>query len=349
MARRASAILITTLLLVLVVAPAQAALTYTTLDHPLAGGGGTVPYDLDGNTIVGTFRDAAGVAHAFTYDGTTWTTLDHPAAAAPRGTAAYGIDDGIICGAYVDATGQTFGYLFDGVTWTTLAHPPVGLGRPDTFARGISGNTVVGYYIEGPVTRGFVYNAGSFADLIVPGATGTFPEDVDGSRVVGTFEDPLGSHGFLTEGALIAPFDHPLGALLGTFGSGVDGSSVVGTYLSILDGSAHGFLFDRGEYIPVDYPGATDTAVNGINGPRLVGSYVDAAGATHGFLAVVPEPTAACLLAALPWWLMRRPSPSRTRQRGRNNTRIPPHFPTCRCGSSDAAKIRNSHDGCTEL
>jgi hypothetical protein len=269
---------------------ASAAFVYSTLDDPFAGPGGTVPYDVDGSRIVGTFIDPAGATHGFVYDGATWTTLDHPNAAAPRGTSAYGVFDGILCGSYVDATGRTFGYTFDGTNWTTLAHPPLAAGPVDTFARGVDGDTVVGYFIESQVARGFVYRNGTFSDLIVPAVVGTFPDDIQGGRIVGTIEDLAGSHAFVSDGLLFTPVDHPLGSVLGTFGSGIDGGRIVGNYLDSLDGSSHGFLYEGGQFTDVNFPGATDTTVNGIQGDRIVGSYVDAAGLTHGFIATVPEP-----------------------------------------------------------
>jgi hypothetical protein len=281
------------LLLACAAASAPGAFVYSTLDNPLAGPGGTVPYDIDGSRIVGTFIDPAGASHGFVYDGATWTSLDHPNAAAPRGTSTYGVSDGIVCGTYVDSTGRTFGYTYDGTTWTTLAHPPLALGPVDTFARGIDGGAVVGYFIESQLARGFVYRNGVFSDLIVPAAVGTFPEDIQGNRIVGTVEDLLGSHAFVSDGLIVTPIDHPLGAILGTFGNGIDGGRVVGNYLSTADGSSHGFIYEGGHFTDVDFPGATDTAVNGIDGDRIVGSYVDAAGLTHGFIATVPEPVGA--------------------------------------------------------
>jgi hypothetical protein len=270
-------------------AAVSAAFVFTTLDAPLAGAGGTTPNDVEGNGIVGSFLDAAGASHGFLYDGSTWTTLDHPDAAAPRGTAAYGISNGIICGTFVDSTGQTFGFLYDGANWTTLQRPSLAGAPADTFARGISDGTVVGYSIESLVARGFAYRGGTFTDVLVPGGLGTFPQDVDGSRIVGTYDDLLGTHGFVLDGGIPQTLDHPLG-LLGTFVNGVDGTSVVGNYLDLLDGSSHGFLFEGGNYIPIDVPGATDTAATGVYGSSMVGTYVDAAGMTHGFVTTVPEP-----------------------------------------------------------
>ena len=286
--------------------PASASFVFTTVDNPLAGAGGTVPYDIEGDRIIGTYFDGAGAAHGFSFDGATWTSLDHPAAAPPRGTSAYGVSNGIICGTYFAESGQAFGFVYDGVNWTTLEHPPIGVGRVDTFARGISDGTVVGYYIESLVARGFVYRAGTYTDLVVPGAIGTFPDDVDPARVVGTYDDLIATHGFIADG-VVASLDHPLGLPLGTFVTGVEGPYVVGNYLSLTDGSSHGFLYDGGSFIPVDVPGATDTAVQGIGGGRIVGSYVDAAGTTHGFVAAIPEPAAAAMTLFGATLVARRP------------------------------------------
>ena len=295
------------LLLTCAALPAGAQITYTSIAHPLAGPGGTTAYDVDGSRVVGTYLDAAGASHAFLYDNGAFTTLDHPDAALPRGTSAYGISGNLISGAFVNSSGQTFGFLYDGSDWTTLAHPPGGGARTDTFARGVSGDTVVGYYIESAATRGFVYENGAFRDLVVPGATGTFPDDIDGERIVGTFDNVAGTHAFIADDSLFQTLDHPLGTILGTFGTGVDGANVAGYYLSLPDGSARGFLFDGSGFTAIDYPGATDTTVHGIDDGRIVGSYVDAAGVTRGFIAVVPEPATLALLAPCFLLTLRRP------------------------------------------
>jgi uncharacterized membrane protein len=47
----------------------------------------------------------------------------------------------------------------------------------------------------------------------------------------------------------------------------------------------HGFLWDDGDFATIDVPGATATVVLGINNRgQMVGSYIDADGAYHGFL-----------------------------------------------------------------
>ena len=286
------------LLLALGAGPASAAIVYTQLDHPLAGPGGTTPYAIYGERIVGGYLDAANRSHCFVYEFGSWATLDHPEAVG--GTTAYGVSATRISGSYVAASGQVLGFLYDGSTWATLEHPPIGVTRGDTFARGVSDGTVVGYYIEAAVARGFIYSGGTFTDIAPPGAINTFPRDINSGRVVGNYDDPLGTHGFVFDALNWLTLDHPLGAVLGTFVTGVDGANVVGYYSGLPTGAAHGFLYDGADFLPIDFPGATDTEVNGIDGDRVVGSYVDAAGQRHGFVAAIPEPGGAAALVLLP-------------------------------------------------
>lgn len=283
------AVLAVSLLFAAGVPPALGAVTVMPLDHPLARPGGTTPLGIDGNRIVGTYFDSAAVQHAFVFDGTNWQTLDAPDAA--RGTAANGVSGNLVCGTYVTASGQTLGFLYDGTNWTTIEHPPLGIGRPDTFARGIEDGTVVGYFIESAVARGFVYSGGNFTDISFPGALGTLPDDIGAGRIVGNFDDLLTTHGFIYDSPTWLPLDNPLGIPLGTFLTGVDGPNVVGNYVSLLDGAGHAFLFDGTGFEPIDVPGARDTTVNGIDGLRVVGVYTDDAGNTQGFVATIPEPT----------------------------------------------------------
>jgi hypothetical protein len=176
------------------------------------------------------------------------------------------------------------------------------IGPADTFVRGISGDTLVGYSIESFVARGFQYRSGGFSDIIIAGAAGTYPDDLDDGRIVGMYEDLVTSHGFVIDGNVARTVDHPLGTSLGTELTGVDGDRIVGNYLSLLDASNHGFLYDGRTFEPIDVPGAIDTTVNGIDGERIVGTYRDALENRHGFVAVVPEPaTAGVLLMCLGW------------------------------------------------
>ena len=84
-----------------------------------------------------------GSYHGFSYDGTTYTTLDVPGAS---DTYPYGIDGINIVGWYRDSSDH--GFFYDGSTYTTLDVS----GAISTYAYGIDGSNIVGYYIDGAIT-----------------------------------------------------------------------------------------------------------------------------------------------------------------------------------------------------
>ena len=127
--------------------------TYTPLEVP--GASATYARGIDGGNIVGRYLDGSGT-RSFMYDGTDYTLLDVPGASS---TSAYGIDGGNIVGYYSVVVGYNYnemfgemhpvyeehGFIYDGTTYTTLDVP----GASATYARGIDGNNIVGYYIDG--------------------------------------------------------------------------------------------------------------------------------------------------------------------------------------------------------
>src|SRR5262249_31775017 len=71
---------------------------------------------------------------------------------------------------------------------------------------------------------------------------------------------------------------------------------IVGTYTGDFDLRIHGYLRDTELPVglltyPIDYPGATDTFLYGLNdgGRVIVGKYVDSAGAIHGLILQRPD------------------------------------------------------------
>ncbi|HEX4415867.1 MAG TPA: PEP-CTERM sorting domain-containing protein [Lacipirellulaceae bacterium] len=126
--------------------------TWTPLDFP--GSTYTDAFGISGNRIVGSYADAAGNKHGYLYDDSAYTTLDAPLGT--KGTFASGIDGNNIVGSYTDASGLSHGFLYNGSAYTTLDDPsagPVGTvgnysGSNGTSASAISGNNIVGYYID---------------------------------------------------------------------------------------------------------------------------------------------------------------------------------------------------------
>jgi hypothetical protein len=180
--------------------------TYTTLDDPLAGSGaweGTNVHGISGNNIVGCYYDSSENAHAFLYNGSAYVPLNGTVAlgisgnnivgsynnqaaflydgstyktfADPLGWATwpYGISGSGIVGSYFTVPDIPHGFLYDGTTYTALDDP---LGSEGTFALGVYGSTVVGYYIDSSGEHGFsatVPEPSTFA-LLGVGAVGLF-------------------------------------------------------------------------------------------------------------------------------------------------------------------------------
>jgi len=88
---------------------------------------------------LGYYADSSGT-HGTHYDGSTWTTLDHPGATQ---TYLTGIDGANMVGYYADSSGA-HGTHYDGSTWATLNHP----GATQTYLYGIDGANMVGYYTD---------------------------------------------------------------------------------------------------------------------------------------------------------------------------------------------------------
>lgn len=71
-------------------------------------------------------------------------------------------------------------------TWTTFNAP----GATATAAYGISGNNVVGWYIDSSgKTHGFLYNGTTWTTLDKSGATSTAAYSIDSNKIVGVYTD----------------------------------------------------------------------------------------------------------------------------------------------------------------
>jgi hypothetical protein len=285
--------------------PASAAVVYRTLDNPLAGSGGTMPFAVDGSRVVGQYFDPAGRTHGFIYDGATWATVDAPDAF--YDSAVRGVSGQRVSGDYTPR-GPMHGYVYDGTTFSTFVHPATTgtSGLPQaTFTRGIDGTTVVGSIVDSRGTHGFIYDGATFTDIDYPGAGTTNPADVDAGRIVGSYENG-GARGFIYENGTWRTLSYPAPAFA-TVLTGIDGPNVVGVYQGPPNGDRHGFLYDGVDFTPIDYPGAPQTTVMGIDGNTVVGYYYDASGFTHGFIGTVPEPASGAA-ASFAWaYLLARP------------------------------------------
>ena len=290
----------------------QAQYAYFTLNVPGSSYSETYAYGFSGNNIVGSYENSSGFAQGFLYNGSSYTTLSVPGAAA---TWAFGIDGNNIVGYYGNINaGQ--GYLYNGSSYTTLSVP----GATWTEAFGVSGNNIVGWYYNGSTWQGFLYNGSSYTTLAVPGATWTEPFGISGNNIVGYYANSSGyDQAFLYNGSSYTTLNVPgvsyTAGYAGVPGAaspcayGISGNNVVGSYENS-SGQYQGYLYNGSSYTTLSVPSAAATWAWGIEGNSIVGYYGDGSGNTYGFLAVpVPEPSALELLvvgAAVS--LVRRPS-----------------------------------------
>ena len=223
---------------------------------------------VSGPNLVGT-NFAGGVIYSPSQN--TWTGfLNVPAGITPNKPSA--IDGSNLVGAYTTQTemGGAYGgsYLYNAATqsWILFQDPDVeGTASPGlrgTFAQGISGNVIVGFYQNpiGEVDHGFIYNMQTQAWT--------------------TLDDP--------------------NALIGTVAYGVSGNIVVGMYDNAAHGFMYNM--QTGVYTTVDDPSGIGTSVLGIQRDTLVGTYQLPGGAgSAAFIATVPEPSSIvlCGLAAI--------------------------------------------------
>ncbi len=151
-------------------------------------------------------------------------------------------------------------------------------GAAHTYAYGISGNNIVGSYDYSGLNHGFVYNGTNYTTLDVPGAANTYAYGISGNNIVGTYDYSGFNHGFVYNGTNYTILDVPGAAH--TCAYGISGNNIVGIYV---DGSGqHGFLYNGTSYTTLDVPGAVRTYLYGISGNNIVGMYLDSSG-QHGF------------------------------------------------------------------
>jgi len=281
-------------------AGSSAAFTFTTIDVPGASYTEARGINRQGQ-IVGFYGSAEGTGfQGFRLDQGAFTTINFPGAVDTALTDITG--NGNILGYYT--TVRTHGVPLNRRVFTwTWPHLPRGVVRANGFLLRRSLFTpidvpdatdtvpsdigrhgqIVGLYVDSNgIFHGFLLQGGVFTTIDVPGATATQASGINGrGQVVGSYQDPSGVvHGFLLSEGVFTTIDVP--GALHTLPNSINGrGQIVGFYHSP---RAHGFLLDQGVFTTIDVPGAANTFIRKIKGHRIVGSYVDTNGFTHGFL-----------------------------------------------------------------
>jgi hypothetical protein len=259
----------------------------------------TWPEDIYDGLIVGRYRDTSGRAHGFTYDGSTYSTLDVPGS---RYTSLFGIDGTNIVGAYYDSAVRQLGFLFDGNSFKTIAPPDTSTTLFNgAAATGVDGQTIVGgYYNTSGDSSGFIFDGLTYTRFGF--SAGNYaPQDIEDGKIVGLVFGQGTRHGFIYDGQTNLNLFHPDAGSLGTEATGVSGNRVVGYYYEESPRVKHSFIYEQGEFRTYDVPArlGDDTEIRGIQGDKIVGFYIGTSGGYYGFVATIPEPHTLPLLATI--------------------------------------------------
>lgn len=149
-----------------------------------------------------------------------------------------------------------------------------------TFALGISGHDIVGYYVDVLGAHSFLYDGTSYATLF---SVGQVANGISGSDIVG-FSQGSANSSFLYDGSTFSPLIDPNGLAGdgGTIAAGISGTDIVGYYGN--GSGVHGFLYNGGAYATLDDPNGNLTYASGVSGNEIVGWYRINYGSPHGFI-----------------------------------------------------------------
>jgi hypothetical protein len=224
----------------------------------------------NGGVTVGFYADSNGATtpnfFGFVDQSNTFTQVKNPGtpATGPTTNQLLGVNDnGVAAGFYVDASGNSHGYLYNiGTSSYTNVVLPSSDNATSVTATGINNaGEVIGFFLSGSVTEGFLDNGGTFTNFEAAGSTNTMFLGINNEgQIVGVYQDGNG------------------------FNNGFVYSIASGTYQTVDDPNA--VLANGG------------TTINGINdNGQLVGFYGDANGNTIGLVAnTVPEPGSLALV-----------------------------------------------------
>jgi 6-phosphogluconolactonase (cycloisomerase 2 family)/uncharacterized membrane protein len=277
-------------LLALVVS-AYAQFTFTSIDYP--GGTLTTARGIRNHgEIVGSYR-IVQPRHALLIKAGKFIPLAPQTVLGTNYSEAFKINShGDIVGQYAGNNGLFHGFLLRNGNLTTLSFP----GASDTYAFGINNSgIVVGYWdllnsVGGVVAyHGFMWKAGVFQQVDFPGSVDS---SILGINVHGDFvgswdsgiHSPI-AHGFICSSKQCTSFDVPVAGATLTQPDDINANGqIAGAYVD--GGLIHAFLIDGKNFTSLDFPGATSTVAWGINtAGQIVGTYHNADGSVHGFLA----------------------------------------------------------------
>lgn len=206
----------------------------------------------------------------------TFTTIDVPGAGF---TAVFGINtDSQLVGFYSPGpeSGLACGFMYSNGVFTYFDYP----GSTFTEPRGINDSgLIVGESIKAPRAVGFLYDGTTFTTLHDGGASATYGEGLNNAGVVvGGEGSAFATKAFELRNSIYKRINFP-----GTYGYGfANGINNLGQVVGYAGSDS--YLYGQGQFLNIDFPGATTTSAYGINdGGLIVGWYAVGTASTYAF------------------------------------------------------------------
>lgn len=221
----------------------------------------------------------------FLYSHSKYTTLSPNFGNYGANFFVSGVDGNKVFGGYTGTFGKSNGFVYDGAYYGQIL-----ANNADTSLAGFYGDKLVGTYLTGKGTFGFVsngaYNSSDKSVTTISDPRGyngtTAIAGVSGSNIIGNYSGNKGQHGFLYQNGTYKDIFDP-SAVGYTAVTGIKGAKIIGNYTTATQ--INSFLYENGIYTDIIDPlGVNGTYVSGISGNDIVGSYVDKHGYSNGFL-----------------------------------------------------------------
>ena len=243
--------------------------TYKKIQYP-----GATHTDATGITnaglVAGTYRDAQGNRHGFTYDGINYTSIEFPGSVS---NYLIGIgNSGSLLGTYaMDVDGPYHAFVTEQGVFKSFDYP-----GSDTDARGMNSlGQITGVYNAGGLTtpHGFVKTGDDYQNIDVPGAWGRNHRGINDAGVVsGNYYDSVG-------GGMLASSTSGTYQTINFPGAGITRLTRVNNHNQAVgwhsqgDGT-FGFVLTGSTYRSVSYDDSDSTIAAGINDSgQIVGRF----------------------------------------------------------------------------
>ena len=204
----------------------------------------------------------------------SFTTIDVPGA---KVTGISGVNaSGDMVGTYGPSTlGPTHSYRYTAGAFKYFDDP----GASNTVATGINdAGLIVGYTLTGATERGFLYDGTTFTGFRDGDSTATVALGIDDAGdIVGGDGSIYTTRGFLLRGHRFKDITPP-GTYVYVYASGINN---FGTVVGWTDNA--GFIYRKGTFQTIMYPGSSRTVVTGINDSGVIVGWYVSGGSDFGF------------------------------------------------------------------